>query len=261
MDNSILIGGLIVILWGLGVWKAAELWSPPFLFEESKPTPKVAKPGSILPKLFWFCNGLLLIAVLTRMTLPKEIFRPIWMSTLVLGEVGLLALSIHLENTANATRSLIRLSAIGYEGVLFWTRASWTSEKPILIFCAILLFVGSGILTFFNEDFKHLTLFGLNLLICLFAICRYTTLAVKKDGVTIYRWLDTFPTTKISNTDIASIRIDKPILHRVFGVSRLTLAKVRGNHLSVALKDPMKIKKYIEDITANSASNQKTKSK
>lgn len=141
MNNSLLIGGLIgVALWGFGVWKAAQLWSPPFLFDAPKNIKKKEKNGSIIPKLFWFCNGLLLIAAVTRMTLPKEMFRPVWMPALILGEIGALGLTIHMENTAKVTRNLIRLSAVGYKGFLYWTPAFWIFEKPVQIFCAAFLF-------------------------------------------------------------------------------------------------------------------------
>jgi len=254
MDTSSVAGGLLVLfVWGFGVWKAAEVWSHPFLNGEPKENRKANKPGSILPKLFWICHGLLLLAAVTRMLLDKEMFRPIWMPALMFGEIGLIALGIHVENATKVEPQLIRLSTqhklktkSGYEGALYWTRAFWVFEKPRHIFGATFLFIGSILLSIFNNVFELLALFSFNLLFCLFIFCRYTTLMIKKDGVIVHRWLESFPTTKISNTDIVSVQIDKPILHRIFGVMRLTIKKTGNKYLRISLNDPMKAKEYLE---------------
>lgn len=260
MSNSIVAGGItLLLLWVFGLWKAAELWSPPFLSQESPATKKTNKQQSIIPKLFWSCQALLLITTLLCMTDAKETLRFIWIPALILGEIGSLVLAIYAENATKAEPRLICLSAqhklniqTGYEGALYWTRAFWIFEKPIQIFCSIFLFIVCGLLTFLNSDFRYLTFFGLNLLVLFLVFCKYTTLVVKKDGVTIHRWLEAFQTTKIPSTNIASVQIDKPILHRFFSVQRLTIKSTTGAPSRAALKDPSKAKKYLDEVSTSS---------
>ena len=245
---------VLIIFWIIGLWKAVELWSPRFSIAESIQR-TAADTKSILPKLFWICNGLILIGAGLQIAGLPEIFRPVEIAAFGLGITGLIALEIHVDIMGMVEPRLIRLTARhklktreGYEDVLYWTCAYWVFEKPLAVSCAWILF-GLGLLHMLLADGPPIiSIVGVFVVFGLWGICRYTTLVVKRDGVTIHRWLSRFPTTRIPIADITDVRVDIPIAHRFFGVSRLTITDSEHNEHRVALKEPTRALECIDQI-------------
>jgi hypothetical protein len=257
MSNPTVITGLILLfLWVIGLWMAVEWWSPRFTLKEPTHPQPAEDSGSILPKLFWTCCGLIVASMCLKLSPWDEFLRPLWISTFVLGLVGLIALIVRVEITGMAEPRMIRLSTQhnlktmdGYENILYWTFAYWVFEKPLpTVLTALMFGFGLPVVLFISDRGFDFAFCGALLMFGLWGICRFTTLVVKREGVTIHRWLERFPTTRIASADIAGVRVDESAIHRFFGVSRLTIKYAGDSEIKIALRDPTKAKDCIAGI-------------
>lgn len=245
MDLTTIAVGLAVLLWILALVK----WAPG-LFLSSSARDSASTAGSMLPKLFWGSHSLIAFGGLIHIALPGEWSGYIRGVLGFAGTIGLIAIAVHVEVIAEVEPYALRHAKVDEaDRARYWTRSAWLFEKPIACLAAGVFLLGTTLHSLLIGGHGYLCVIGIMLLFSLWSVCRYTTLVVRNDRVTIHRYLKSDPTTTIQADAITSIHIHQPLIHRLRNVHRLTIESPTS-HIRLTLADPTKAHHHLQKIAA-----------